>query len=81
MVVGEYRTFIQFVVSEYFAYRFCSICDYCSMYSRYYAIGKYTTTVSEQRLGKHVPAETNMHVTIDLLWKGGVFYVVRAEMI
>jgi hypothetical protein len=47
------------------------------MYSRCYPIGKYTTTVSEQRLGKHVkntraiarqllgkqvPAETNKHV-------------------
>jgi hypothetical protein len=34
-------------------------------------------TVSEQRLGKHVLAETNTHVTIDLLWKRGVLYVVR----
>jgi hypothetical protein len=32
------------------------------MYSRCYAIGEYTKTVFEQRLGKHVPAETNTHV-------------------
>jgi hypothetical protein len=38
------------------------------------------TTVSEQRLGKHVPAQTNTHVT-NLLWKLGVFHVVRAEML
>jgi hypothetical protein len=30
-------------------------------------IGEYITTVSEQRLGKHVPAEKNTHVTICLL--------------
>jgi hypothetical protein len=34
------------------------------MYSRSYATGEYTTTVSEQRLGKHVPAETNSKVRI-----------------
>jgi hypothetical protein len=51
------------------------------MYSRCYAIDEYTTTVSEERLGKHVPAETNTHVTVDLLWKRGVFYVVRGEML
>jgi hypothetical protein len=58
------------------------------MYSRCYAIGEYTTTVSEQRLGNHVPAETNKHVndiqaitrqlhmtTIEELW-GVVFSVV-----
>jgi hypothetical protein len=38
-----------------------------------------TTTVSEQRLGKHIPAETNAHITIDL--ETGVFYVVRVEML
>jgi hypothetical protein len=32
------------------------------MYNRCYAIGEYTTAVSEQRLGKHVPAEKNKHV-------------------
>jgi hypothetical protein len=31
---------------------------YCGMYSRCYAIDKYTTSVSEQELGKHVTAET-----------------------
>jgi hypothetical protein len=41
--------------------------------------GEYTMTVSEQWLGKHVPAETNMHVTTDVLWKRGVFYVTHAE--
>jgi hypothetical protein len=51
------------------------------MYSRCYARGEYTTTVSEQRFGKHVLAEKNTHATIDLLWKRGVFYVVRAEML
>jgi hypothetical protein len=53
---------------------------YCSVYSRC-KISEYKTTVSEKRLGKHVPAESNTHVTIDLLWKQGVFYVVRAEML
>jgi hypothetical protein len=38
-------------------------------------------TVSEQRLGTHVPAETNTHLTIDLLWKRDVFYVARAKML
>jgi hypothetical protein len=51
------------------------------MYSRCYAIGEYTTTVSEQRLSKHVPAEMNTHVTIGLLWKRRGFYVVRAKML
>jgi hypothetical protein len=51
------------------------------MYSRCYAIGEYTKTVSEQRLGKYVPAVTNTHVTTDLLWKRGAFYVVRVEML
>jgi hypothetical protein len=41
-----------------------------SMYSRCYEIDEDTRTVSEQRLRKHVPAETNTHVTIDLLWNG-----------
>jgi hypothetical protein len=40
---------------------------------------KITTTVSEQRLGKHVFAETSTHVTIDLLWKQGVFCVFSTE--
>jgi hypothetical protein len=39
-------------------------------------IGEYTTTASELWLGKHFPAETNTHVTVDLLWKRGVFCVV-----
>jgi hypothetical protein len=51
------------------------------MYSRCYAIGEYTMAVSEQRLGKHVPAETNTHVTINHLWKRGVFYLFRAEIL
>jgi hypothetical protein len=38
-------------------------------------------TVSEQRLGKHVPAETITHVTIDLQRKRVVVYVIRAEML
>jgi hypothetical protein len=42
---------------------------------------KNTTTVYEQWFGKHVTKETNTHVTIVFLWKRGVFYVVRAEMI
>jgi hypothetical protein len=46
-----------------------------------YAIGEYTTTVSQQRLGKHVPAETNTRVTRDLLWERGVFHLVHAEML
>jgi hypothetical protein len=36
-------------------------------------------SVSKQRLGKHVPAETNMDTTIDLLLETGVFYVVRTD--
>jgi hypothetical protein len=32
------------------------------MHSCCYAIREYTSTVSEQRLGKHFPAETNKHV-------------------
>jgi hypothetical protein len=39
------------------------------------------TTVSEQRLGKHVPAGKNTHVMIDLTWKRGVSYVVRPDML
>jgi hypothetical protein len=35
--------------------------------------------VSEQWLGEHISTETNTHVTIDLLWKQGVFFVVHAE--
>jgi hypothetical protein len=38
-------------------------------------------TVSEQRLGKHVPKEMNTHVTVDLLWKRGVFCVTHAKML
>jgi hypothetical protein len=38
-------------------------------------------TVSEQRLGKHVPSETNTHGTIYLLWKGDVVYVLRVEIL
>jgi hypothetical protein len=51
------------------------------MYSHCYAIGEYTTTVSEQRLDKRVPADANTNVTIGLLWKWDVFYVVRVEML
>jgi hypothetical protein len=47
------------------------------MYSRCYVIGEYTTTISEQRLGKQVLTETNTHITIDLLWKQDVIYVAR----
>jgi hypothetical protein len=36
------------------------------------ARGKYTTTVSEQRLGKYIPAETNTHAT-RLTVRNGVF--------
>jgi hypothetical protein len=38
-------------------------------------------TVSEQRLNKHVPADMDMHIGIDLLWKQNVFYVDHAEML
>jgi hypothetical protein len=38
------------------------------------------TTVSGQRLGKHVTTETNTHIAIDLLWKRGVLYAVRIDM-
>jgi hypothetical protein len=48
------------------------------MFSSCYAIGEYTTTISEQVLGKHVPAEINAHLTIDLLCKRGV---IHAEML
>jgi hypothetical protein len=54
---------------------------YFSMYSRCYAIGEYTVTVSEQRLRKHVPAETNTQVTIDWQWKRDVACVVRAAIL
>lgn len=37
----------------------CDLLTYCSMYSCCNAIGEYTTTVSERRLCKLVPAETN----------------------
>jgi hypothetical protein len=49
------------------------------VYSRCFAIGEYKTMVSEQRFCKHVPTETNTHITIDLLRKRDVFYLVRAE--
>jgi hypothetical protein len=34
-------------------------------------ISEYTTTVSEQRLGKHVPGETNTPTKLDLLLETG----------
>jgi hypothetical protein len=37
-------------------------------------VGEYTTTVSGQRLGKHVPAETNTHVIIGHPLPGGYKY-------
>jgi hypothetical protein len=37
------------------------------MYRHCCAIGKYTTTVSEQRLRKYIPTEANTDVTIGLL--------------
>jgi hypothetical protein len=37
-------------------------------------VGEYTTTVSEQQLGKHVPAETNTRVIIDHPVPGGYEY-------
>jgi hypothetical protein len=40
-----------------------------------------TATVSGQRLGKHVPAATNTHATVELLLETGCFYVVLAEML
>jgi hypothetical protein len=46
-------------------------------------MGKYTTAVSRQRLGKHVPVVTNTQGKVEVLldYKNGkgVFYVVRAE--
>jgi hypothetical protein len=36
-------------------------------------------SVSRQRIGKHVPAATNNHATIELLLENGVFYSVRAK--
>jgi hypothetical protein len=54
------------------------------MYSRCYATivrSEYTAAVLGQRLAKHVPAETNMHTTIALLWKQDIFDVIRAEML
>jgi hypothetical protein len=41
----------------------------------------YTMAVSEQRLGKHVPAGTDTNVTMVQQQLNGVFYVVRAEML
>jgi hypothetical protein len=35
--------------------------------------------ISEQRLGKHVPAETNTHAAVDLCWKW-VFSMWTAQM-
>jgi hypothetical protein len=40
-----------------------------------------TATFSGQRFGKHVPAATNTHTTIELLLETRGFYVVRAEML
>jgi hypothetical protein len=51
------------------------------MYSRCYAIHEYITTIPEQRLGKHVPAEMNTQAITVLPWKQNVLYVVRAEML
>jgi hypothetical protein len=59
--------------------RLLSACCYCSMYIRCYAIGEYTATVSEQRLGKHVPADA--HVAVHLLWKRVFFCVLSAGML
>jgi hypothetical protein len=39
--------------------------------------GSETTFVSRQRLGKHVPAATDKHATIEILLET-VFYSVRA---
>jgi hypothetical protein len=44
-------------------------------------ISKYTGAISRQRLGKHVPAATNAHATIQVLLETGCFCVVRAEML
>jgi hypothetical protein len=49
------------------------------MYSRCYAIGEYGTTVYEQRLGKYDPAETNTHVTLDLLLETGRFLCCKCR--
>jgi hypothetical protein len=38
-------------------------------------VGKYTRTVSRQRLGKHVPAAKNQRATLEVLLE--CFYVVR----
>jgi hypothetical protein len=43
---------------------------YCSLYSRCYAIPGYTTTVSGQRIGKHIPAGKRSTSTISALSLG-----------
>jgi hypothetical protein len=43
-------------------------------------IGKYTTPVSRQQLGKHVPVARQQILTLQQ-GKSCVFYVVRAEML
>jgi hypothetical protein len=45
----------------------CCFTDFTdgSEYSRCCKIGEYTTAISEQWLGNHVPAETNTHATIE----------------
>jgi hypothetical protein len=50
-----------FKIFIYFIYHVYSF-QYGSIYGRCYTTGEYTTTISEQRFGKHVPAETNKHV-------------------
>jgi hypothetical protein len=49
------------------------------MYSRFYAVGEYTTTVYEQRLGKHIPAETIKHATVCYVVRAGLLWAVRFE--
>jgi hypothetical protein len=40
---------------------------------------EYTTDVSRQRLGKHIPAATNLYATIEVLLEMECFYEVHAE--
>jgi hypothetical protein len=44
-------------------------------------IGEYAMTVSGQRLGNHIPAETNTHAAVDLLLETGSLYGVRTEIL
>jgi hypothetical protein len=44
-------------------------------------MGGYTSSVSGQRLGIHVPAATNRRATMEGLLERGCFCVVRAEML